>query len=54
MTKKVYTDKSRSLEGALKLKGDQVEEMQEEVREHREERPDLEARLRRASEVTVR
>ena len=36
------------------MKEDQVEEMQEEVREHREERPDLEARLRRATEVTVR
>ena len=53
LTKKVYTDKIRSLEGALKLKDNQVEEMRKEVREHREERRDLEARLRRATEVTV-
>ena len=37
----------------MKLKEDKEEELQKEVREHRQERQDLEARLRRATEVTV-
>ena len=37
----------------MKLKKDKIEELQKEVREHREDRWDLEARLRTATEVTV-